>query len=171
MRIFILSIFVGTMLGIRLVHAGELTSAFTDEDSAQEFSGYYYKVYHFEPDHSTQGYIAVLSTAFDAYLLLIDPERRVSSNDDHGVINLTDARSSDAALPVSGQATGQWTAIATTFGAGATGDFTIRYNGTTALREIDRSEMDEQLLERSFAKRDVFSEASPATPGSGNPSA
>jgi hypothetical protein len=159
MRVLILCLVIANFLGGHLVQAGDLASAIEQEVSAQ-FQGYYYEVYEFKQNGSADGFIAVLSDAFDAYLILIDPAGDISTNDQHEApIELPGSRSSDAALLVGRNSAGRWLAIATTYSADAEGDYTLRHEGVTDLHRVDRAKIDVKQVERAFGERGVLSDA------------
>ncbi|MCP4395742.1 MAG: hypothetical protein GY801_00315 [bacterium] len=159
MRVLILCLVIANFLGGRLVQADDLASSINQEVSTQ-FQGYYYEVYEFKRNGSVDGFVAVLSSAFDAYLILIDPAGDISTNDDHNPrIELPGSRPSDAALLVDVNLAGRWLAIATTYHPGEEGDYTLRHEGVTDLHRVDRAQIDVKQVEKAFGERGVWSDA------------
>ena len=99
--------------------------------------------------------MAVLSRNFDAYLILVGPSGTILSNDDHED-PLTGASTSDSALRISSRVVGFWLAVVTTFEAGSTGSYRLRYEGITNIRRLERKAIDQAIVRRAFAIRDVI---------------
>jgi hypothetical protein len=89
---------------------------------ADAFSGYAVAAYELQVAGGRLS-ITMSSSAVDSFLLLVDPSGSVRPDDDGG------ASGNDAEIVVEQATPGRWLAIATTYGAGDQGSFTLTVAG------------------------------------------
>jgi hypothetical protein len=126
---------------------------------AADFSGYRYRIHRFSSDGSAPVAIGLRSSNFDAYLVLIAPDKQIKTNDDQvfpPALAGGKRGRGDAAVAVEHPAAGEWIAIATSYQARQIGEYTLRYSGVTTLPTVtDPSPTDEQLVSRAFRSRGI----------------
>ncbi len=87
------------------------------DSTSPESGGYRYFAFAFDVTGDAPVQVTLRSADFDAYLILVAPGGSVSQNDDFS--------GRDAGIRIDTPEPGRWTAIATTYQAGATGRFTL----------------------------------------------
>lgn len=96
------------------------------------FAGYYWEAFRFDGPVEEGAVVAMRSSDFDSYLLVITPDGRVLTNDDHSLP--LEKLGNDAGLALATGGEGKWFVVATTLSSGDDGSFELLTEGLPPLQ-------------------------------------